>query len=239
MSQAAAKPRPPSIRLRGRSFMALVLAPEPPLDAWLTELRTQIARTPAVFVGRPVVLDLSALPRTEPDLQELFRELPKHGMRVVGVEGADPSWTGIEPAHRLALANSRSGRVVDASTPHSPSAPAAEGAPEPASLLLDGAVRSGQSVVFERGDVIVVGSVASGAEVLAGGSIHVYGTLRGRAVAGATGNATARVFCRRLEAELIAIDGLYRTAEDMEASLRGRAVQAWLGGNALMMAALE
>ena len=62
----------------------------------------------------------------------------------------------------------------------------------------------------------VVGSVASGAEVVAGGSIHVYGTLRGRAIAGSTGNADARIFCRKLEAELLAIDGLYRTADDME-----------------------
>lgn len=234
---AATRPRSPSIRLRGRSFMAIVLAPEAPLGPWLAELNAQIERSPAVFVARPVVLDFSALPRTEPDLQPLFGELQAHGMRVVAVEGADPAWPGIEAWQRAPLMNtSRSGRVIE--LPDEPAKASAAEA-EPTSLVLDGAVRSGQSVVFERGDVTVIGSVASGAEVVAGGSIHVYGTLRGRAVAGVTGNSSSRIFCRRLEAELVAIDGLYKTADDMEASLRGRAVQAWLGGEALILAALD
>ena len=84
----------------------------------------------------------------------------------------------------------------------------------------------------------VVGSVASGAEIIAGGSIHVYGTLRGRAIAGAIGDNRARIFCRKLEAELLAIDGLYRTADDMDAQFRGRAVQVWLNGDAITMESL-
>ena len=99
--------------------------------------------------------------------------------------------------------------------------------------MIDEPVRSGQSVIFPSGDVTVIGSVASGAEVIAGGSIHVYGALRGRAVAGVAGNPRARIFCRRLEAELVAIDGFYRTADDMDAALRGRAVQAWLEGDSM------
>ena len=102
------------------------------------------------------------------------------------------------------------------------------------SLLIDEPVRSGQSVIFTEGDVTIVGSVASGAEIVAGGSIHVYGTLRGRAMAGSVGNASARIFCRKLEAELLAIDGLYKTAEDMEPQLRGQAVQLWLDGETIM-----
>ena len=74
--------------------------------------------------------------------------------------------------------------------------------------MIEDPVRSGQSVVFMEGDVTVVGSVGSGAEIVAGGSIYVYGTLRGRALAGATGNARARIFCHRVEAELLAIDSL-------------------------------
>jgi septum site-determining protein MinC len=110
---------------------------------------------------------------------------------------------------------------------------------EPAGLVIEQPVRSGQSVIYPKGDVTVIGSVASGAEVFAGGSIHVYGTLRGRVVAGFNGNPRARVFCRRLEAELVAIDGVYRTADDMDPSLRGRAVQAWLDGGTVVMAALD
>ncbi|HHZ09588.1 MAG TPA: septum site-determining protein MinC, partial [Rhizobiales bacterium] len=101
------------------------------------------------------------------------------------------------------------------------------------SLVITAPVRSGQSIFFPEGDVTVVGSVASGAEVVAGGSIHVYGALRGRALAGTMGNAAARIFCRRLEAELIAVDGFYKTAEDLDPALRGKAVQAWLDGAAL------
>ena len=85
----------------------------------------------------------------------------------------------------------------------------------------------------------VVGSVASGAEVIAGGSIHVYGSLRGRAIAGSMGNAKARIFCRKFEAELVAIDGLYKTADEMGKDLRGRPVQARLDGDAIVTAALD
>ncbi len=83
----------------------------------------------------------------------------------------------------------------------------------PATLLLDKPIRSGQSIFFPDGDVTVLGSVGSGAELVAGGSIHVYGTLRGRAMAGSNGNSRARIFCNKIEAELVAIDGLYRTAD--------------------------
>ena len=86
--------------------------------------------------------------------------------------------------------------------------------------MIEDPVRSGQSVVFMEGDVTVVGSVGSGGEIVAGGSIHVYGALRGRALAGATGNGRARIFCHRVEAELLAIDSYYRTADEIGDSLR-------------------
>ncbi len=110
---------------------------------------------------------------------------------------------------------------------------------EPSSLLIESPVRSGQSVIFPNGDVTVLGSVASGAEVVAGGSIHVYGALRGRAMAGSMGNARARIFCSKNEAELVSIDGYYRTAEEMDASLRSRPAQCWLEDRVLAIAALD
>jgi septum site-determining protein MinC len=109
----------------------------------------------------------------------------------------------------------------------------------PTSLLLDSPVRSGQSIVFPEGDVTVVGSVSSGAEIVAGGSIHVYGTLRGRAMAGINGNSAARIYCQRIEAELLAIDGFYRTAEEFDAALRNRPAQAWLEGETLRITPLN
>jgi septum site-determining protein MinC len=105
--------------------------------------------------------------------------------------------------------------------------------------MIEDPVRSGQSVVFIEGDVTILGSVGSGAEIVAGGSIHVYGTLRGRALAGATGNARARIFCNRVEAELLAIDSHYRTADDIEDALRCRPAQAWLEGGTLQISAMN
>lgn len=219
--------------------MALVLAPEPPITDWLTELDAQIQRSPAFFQGRPVVVDLSALPMRKQDLAALIDDLQQRDIRLIGIEGADPAWLGSEAWGLPPLmTGSRPAGMIEVPDGAQAAAPSTEARPA-ASLLLDRPVRSGQSVIFPEGDVTVVGSVASGAEIIAGGSIHVYGTLRGRAIAGSTGNGGARIFCHRLEAELLAIDGLYKTADDMEPKLRGRAVQAWLDGDAMVLAALD
>ena len=106
-------------------------------------------------------------------------------------------------------------------------------------MLIQSPIRSGQSVNFPFGEVTVLGSVASGAEIVASGSIHIYGALRGRAIAGFAGNPRARIFCRRLDAELLAIDGVYQVSDDMDAKLRGHAVQAWLEGETMRITALD
>ncbi|MGX5850272.1 septum site-determining protein MinC [Mesorhizobium sp. PL10] len=103
-------------------------------------------------------------------------------------------------------------------------------------LMIRSPIRSGQLIFHPHGDVIVLGSVASGSEIVATGSIHVYGTLRGRASAGAQGNTAARVFCRRNEAELLSVDGWYCTAEEMDPSVRGKPVQAFLDNGMLRIA---
>lgn len=219
--------------------MALVLAPELPVAEWLAALDAQLARSPGFFDGKPVIVDLAGLPREQPDVAGLLHTLQGRGVRIIGTEGAHPTWDGLEQWGRP-LGNARPGRVID--VPDEPPAPAAQAPAAPAaagSLMVEHSVRSGQAVMFEAGDVVVVGSVASGAEIVAGGSIHVYGVLRGRAVAGLLGNARARIFCRRLEAELLAIDGVYRTADELDPALHGRAVQAWLDGETLGVAALD
>jgi septum site-determining protein MinC len=227
------------IKVRGRSFMALVLAPEPPVEGWLNALEAQIARSPSFFDGRPVVLDLAALPREQPDIAGLLKGLSARGVRIIGTEGAHPSWQGLEAWAPLHANSTRPPRVVEVPDERHSVSPAPITQQETNGLLIDHPVRSGQSVVFDKGDVTIVGSVASGAEVMAGGSIHVYGALRGRAIAGLTGNNRARIFCRKLEAELLAIDGVYQTADDMNATLRGRPVQAWLLGAAMTLATLD
>ena len=134
------------------------------------------------------------------------------------------------------LTGGRAARAPEA--PARPSIVAAE-SKETGSLVLDSGVRSGQSVFFPAGDVTVLGPVASGAEVVAGGSVHVYGTLHGRAMAGCNGNRRARIFCRKLEAELLAIDGYYRAADDIAPALHSRPAQAWLDDTAVAVAAIE
>ncbi len=218
--------------MQGRSFLVLVLRPEPPVAQWLAELDERVAQSPEYLRGKPVLVDLGGLSAKDADLPGLVRALQGRGLRILAVEGGDPSWTG-GAEWGQALPGGRP--VGDVALPEAP--PAAP--PPPAGLVLAEPVRSGQSVIYPQGDVTIVGSVASGAEVFAGGSVHVYGALRGRVVAGFVGNPAARVFCQRLEAELVAIDGVWRTADDMDPKLRGRAVQAWRDGSAIVMAALD
>lgn len=136
----------------------------------------------------------------------------------------------------VALAQDLQARIAAGAPP----APVAEAAPpRPASLVIGSSIRSGQTIEFPEGDVTVIGSVGSGAEIVAGGSIHIYGTLRGRAIAGVTGDRNARVFCQNLQAELISIDGRYRVAENFDLKLRGRPIQAYLDGMKMVLVSLD
>lgn len=246
----------PFIRLRGRSIMALVLTPEPPLAGWLASLDAQIERAPNFFDGRPVIVDLGTLPTETRDVASLMHAIVDRGIHIIGTEGAHGSWPGLEPWGRKLPGAGQPARPIElperapqaAATAESPPrTAAAEPAPlppiqpqtEPPSLLVDHAVRSGQSITYEYGDVTILGSVASGAEVAAGGSIHVYGALRGRAIAGLSGRAGARVYCRRLHAELVAIDGVYQTAEDMPPERIGTPSCAWLDGDLMRITPLD
>ena len=203
--------------------MAFVLAPESPLQAWLTELDVQMRRSPGFFEAKPVVVDFGALSPVEPGIATLLADLEQRGLTVIDVENAG-DLPGADPWRRRLVGGREAGDVTpppDAASPM-PALPADQ------ALIVDRAVRSGQSVMHLKGEVTVLGAVSSAAEVLAGGSIHVYGALRGRAIAGALGNPRARIFCRRFEAELVSIDGYYRTADDFDPSLRGRPVEVRL-----------
>ena len=235
------------VRLRGRSFLALVLSPELPLKDWLASLDDLAKRSTGFFLGRPIVLDIGGLGIDREALTGLIAALGQRNVRIMGIEGAVPSQLspGMPPEMRGGRAAEDIEAVDDAAaaptgttTPATATPAAAPILPAQASLLVDVPVRSGQSIIFPEGDVTILGSVASGAEVIAGGSIHVYGALRGRALAGSSGQAGARIFCRKLQAELIAIDGLYKTAEDLEPGLIGQSIQAWLDGDELKTAVL-
>jgi len=232
-----------SLMFRPRSYMAFAIAPQPPIVDWLSDLDASLQRSEAFFAGQHVALDLSAVNLSPNAIGQLVANLEERNIRVLGIEGIDPAkWqVGLPPVLRGGRATRTSEPpAITAATPAPTVAHAPAQNPQPASLMIEDPVRSGQSVIFIEGDVTVLGSVGSGAEIVAGGSIHVYGTLRGRALAGATGNARARIFCHRVEAELLAINSYYRTADDIEDSLRRRPAQAWLDeGNTLQISAMN
>jgi septum site-determining protein MinC len=219
------------VRFRGRSYVAFVFSPVVPIMGWLEEVDATLARSPGFFVGKPVVLDLSGLDLSASAIAHLVSNIEQRSIRVLGIEGVD--------AERLSanlpplLTGGRNSVVA-------PIGPQKAEVKKPStSLLLDNPVRSGQSIVFPDGDVTVLGSVGSGAEIVAGGSIHIYGALRGRAMAGVNGNSAARIYCQKIEAELLAIDGYYQTAEQLDDSLRSRPAQAWLDGEIMRVAPLN
>lgn len=238
-----------SIRIKGRSFLALVLSPDLPLDDWLVRLDDLASRSAGFFLDRPVVLDVTGLAIDKVQLKDLFEQLAERNVRIMGIEGARPSM--LMPGMPPAMKGGKPAADIEVKE-REPVAAEAEGAvsedadhaesqqvrPVTQSLVINEPVRSGQSVIFPEGDVTIVGSVASGAEVIAGGSIHVYGALRGRAMAGSIGNSASRIFCRKLEAELVAIDGIYKMIEDMSPALRGQPVQLWLDGDSIMAATI-
>jgi septum site-determining protein MinC len=233
-SQSVATQR--TMRFLGRSYMAFVFTPEGPIIEWLGQLDSWLARSPGFFADRPVVLDLTNVKLHKPGISHLMSCLLERNIRVIGLEGVDPSQLGPDLPPLLSGRPVSSHEVLALSRAEQPPAPAPK---TPASLLIDRPVRSGQSIIYPEGDVSILGSVGSGAEVVAGGSIHIYGTLRGRAMAGHMGNSRARIFCQKIEAELLAINGYYRTAEEIGASYRGRPMQAWLNDNVMMITALN
>lgn len=230
--EAAAKVQRQMVRLRGRSYVAFVFVPTVPILDWLQEIDTTIARSPGFFAGRPVVIDLSSVNLSQSGINHLLTSLQDRNIRVLGIEGVEEG--RLTPMMPPLLSGGRS-CVVEPSAPKKVEKAEAK----PTSLLLENPVRSGQTVIFPEGDVTILGSVGSGAEVVAGGSIHVYGALRGRAMAGVNGHTSARIYCQKIEAELLAIDGFYQTADDIDAALRGKPAQAWLQGNTMRITALN
>ncbi len=229
-----------SIRIKGRSFLAVVLSPDLPLDDWLIRLDNLASRSAGFFLGRPIVLDVTDLAIDRGELKELLATLAERNVSIMGIEGArhsllgpgmPPALKGGRPVSEDAMAKEPRPETTDSDIK---SVTAVEPRPGLQSIIIREPIRSGQSVIFPEGDVTVIGSVASGAEVIAGGSVHIYGTLRGRAMAGSVGNASAQIFCRKLEAELLAIDGIYQVAENMAPSLRGQPVQLWLENETIM-----
>src|SRR6516225_9616996 len=212
------------MRLHGRSLMAFVLSPTAPITDWLTALDKRSRASPAFFVGRPIILDLAAVALNESQIGELITQLTERGIRVMALEGTEADELGPSLPPVLKRGRQAAGEGVLQPSDKGVATARPPRRQEPSSLLIESPIRSGQSIIFPNGDVTVLGSVASGAEVVATGSM---------------GNARARIFCSKNEAELVSIDGYYRTAEEMDASLRSRPAQCWLENRVLAIAALD
>jgi septum site-determining protein MinC len=180
------------------------------------DLEQQIARSPRFFKNAPVVLDLRDVENfTEAGEFETARDkLRALTLTLVGVQNAQPAQ--LEGAAAAALA---------AFAPNAASQPRGPAPAAPKTRLLTEPVRSGTQIYARGGDLVVTAAVSPGAELVADGNIHVYGALRGRALAGASGDTEARIFCTRLEAELVSIAGRYLVSEQLPANWQSAPVQ--------------
>jgi septum site-determining protein MinC len=215
------------------------------MDAVAEQLGAKVDQAPDFFRNTPVVIDLTGLPPGTGDVQfPLFVGLLRgYGMIPVGVRGGDSVQNEAAEAMELAILGDafvRRPRAAAAKPAPKPAPKPKQSAAEPVKpeaskpasgapfTLVERPVRSGQRVYAAGGDLSVVAPVSSGAELMADGNIHVYGPLRGRAMAGMKGDIKARIFCQDLQAELVSVAGHYRVSENIPAALKGVPVQIFL-----------
>jgi septum site-determining protein MinC len=229
----------------------------------IEEMRGRVQRAPKLFARAAVVIDFGGLTQA-PDVDTARRLID--GLRDAGVLPVALAY-GTSEIERLSeqldlplLAKFRASYERDGEAEAAPPPPAsrakpeakpkaeptptlqaapAQAAPTAPGLIHSTPVRSGQQVYAANRDLSVLSNIGAGAEVMSDGSIHIYGPLRGRALAGAQGWEQARIFCREFHAELVAIAGRYKVLEDIPKELRGKAVQIWLEGEDLKIAALD
>ncbi|MBP6596006.1 MAG: septum site-determining protein MinC [Arenimonas sp.] len=220
-------------------------------DRLAAEMAERVQRAPKLFARAAVVLDFGGLNRC-PDADEtrrLLAALQQAGVMPVALAYGTSAIEALSQAVGLPLlakfraSYERAAEVAPVDAPAAPAEPAA-GAPATSARAEPGLVqvlpvRSGQQVYAQDRDLTVCATVGAGAEVIADGSIHVYGALRGRALAGAGGLASARIFCREFHAELVAVAGHYKVLEEIPKELLGKAVQIWLEHDKLRIEQLD
>lgn len=216
----------PSVELKGASFTLSVLhINSSDLQAVMTELDHKLAQAPQFFLGAPLVVNLSAIQHDSLNLSALKDLLISRQLVIVGITGATTVLS--KQAKDLGLAIVKAGK--QSSTP--PPAPRQ-------TKIVKQNIRSGQQVYAKNGDLIIFGAVGNGAEVIADGSIHIYGALRGKAMAGAAGDTSAVIIAHSLEAELVSIAGQYWLAENLQQHSSDKSGCIRLNGESLMVESL-
>lgn len=230
-----------TFQIQGRFFTAIALKLSgSPDERFYKALDAHLVQAPQFFSQAPVILDLDQTSERFDNarLSELVANLRQRRLSVFGVQNGAPGQ--MADAERIGLVAMSGGKDVplkaqtdendaksrDGGMTAKPDEP-------PGTRIIDGPVRSGQTIFADRGDLIVTGPVSSGAELIAAGSIHVYGRMRGRAMAGVNGDRKARIFCQDLDAELLAIAGLYCTSDGLDVNARNQTVQVYLEGERL------
>jgi septum site-determining protein MinC len=222
------------------SAVAFVLK-TPNMAALAKAMSAQFGSTPDLFSHDPVVIDLSQLPAsTDFSFAPLLALLRSYKMLPIAVRGASDALmraaqaAGMGEAPAAMELGSQTAPSSDKPTPP-PVAMSAVSSPYVPTLVIHKPLRSGQQVYAKHGDLIVLAAVNFGAEVLADGNIHVYGPLRGKAVAGVKGNSLARIFTTCMEPELVSIAGTYRTTDTpLPPEVVGQPAQIWLNAGRLV-----
>ena len=231
------------VQIRGGMITSIVLRiRDPKSQKVYTMLADRIAQAPAFFRHAPVVLDLQDLADAPPfNIAELGRRLRQHSLVPIGVQnGTEEQNLAAVNAGFSLVGTGAAGSAIpreDRRAPPSTDAEVVEAdTPSRASTkVINRPVRSGQQAYARGGDLIVLGLTSAGAELIADGNIHVYGALRGRALAGACGDAGARIFCRSLEADLVSIAGNWQVRDDMPDGLIGKPAQISLKDEKLII----
>ncbi|MCC5809549.1 MAG: septum site-determining protein MinC [Ectothiorhodospiraceae bacterium] len=231
MSQSSSNK--PALELKGRMMtLTMLRLLNPSVEVLAEALDRKMQEAPDFFRHLPVVLDVEAVADTDLylDLAGLVGLLRAREFLPVGIRGGDERWSQAAETAGLGVFSGgadtagNGGRKREEAADVQP-APSADGSP---SLVVTQPVRSGQQLYARGGDLIILSSVSPGAELLADGHIHVYGTLYGRALAGVRGDANARIFCQGFRAELVSVAGTYSVSEQFDEGLLGRPVQVSL-----------
>lgn len=215
-------------------------------------LKERVKQAPGFFHNAPMVVDCTHLTPEEPlDFPGLVRLMRRLQLNPVAVRGGGRHHAEAARAAGLTVLaepsqvrrgaradeSSSSGSAGDGARGSEPPAPPPE--PPAVNVVHARPVRSGQQITAPSGDLTVTASTSPGSELIAAGNIHVYGALRGRAIAGANGDQSRRIFCLSLDAELVCVAGTYRVSEEIRDGFQGRAAQIFLEGNRLEIALLN
>lgn len=218
------------------------------------QLEKKRDEVPSFFLNSPVIVDCSLITETlaELDLAALKQRLIDLMFVPVGVRGVEPEQqaTVVKSGWSVLRAGPKSSKKAEPETAQddatetsaeneTPAVPEVATAAANISKMITKPVRSGQQVFVEEGDAILLTHTSAGSEVMASGSVHVYGALRGRVLAGVHGDTSARIFCRSLDAELIAIAGRYQLLDEGDTNLRGKPAMIRLDGEKLIIEALD